>query len=290
MRETLSTFKPHGHEGANRAGVKSLPSLGPPPRLPVRDSQPLANPVQARFRPSTEAGTAVGTRRLVPERRLVKARVALSLLDAMRELDRPGEVLDDEDITITMPRRLGLSDVVDSQIRRYQQDARRNRRVPESEVRDLIRLVARRPDAGDLFHRVGRQLARKGRRPPLGGILPDRIRFAAARREARRQLQALFGRGFARSVGVPFQLEVLRPVLVDGDEGGGACSLVTGLSQAVVDRHASNAREVTHTSCRARGEARCLWSLAPQGEAGSEVEEAGSVGSTPSQPTRLGER
>src|SRR5688572_13059487 len=87
-----------------------------------------------------------------------QARVALALLEGLRDLDRPVEVLDDEDVTLTMPRRFGLSGVVDAQIRRYEREARHGRRVPAAEVEDLMRLATRRGDSEELFTRVGRSL------------------------------------------------------------------------------------------------------------------------------------
>jgi hypothetical protein len=77
--------------------------------------------------------------------------VALRLLEVMRGLDLPTEVLEDEDPTRTMPRRLGLSDVVDRQIRTLREDVRKGVRVSDEEVQGLIRLVVRRPDAEDVF-------------------------------------------------------------------------------------------------------------------------------------------
>jgi hypothetical protein len=112
--------------------------------------------------------------------------VALALLEALRDQDRPGEVLDDEDLTVTLPRRFGLSDVVDSQIRRYQEDARRTRRVPEGEVRDLIRLVSRRPDSEGLFRDVGRSLSESREGAGWRRALPRRAAYPRSLRAALR--------------------------------------------------------------------------------------------------------
>ena len=45
--------------------------------------------------------------------------IALILLESLRELDTPPEVIEDEAFNISLPRRLGLSDVIDGQMRRY---------------------------------------------------------------------------------------------------------------------------------------------------------------------------
>ena len=50
--------------------------------------------------------------------RRVKAVVALRLLEVMRDMDLPIELLGDENPKLTIPRRFGLSDVVERQIRK----------------------------------------------------------------------------------------------------------------------------------------------------------------------------
>ena len=77
----------------------------------------------------------------------VIAALAVALLEATRSHDRPDEVLEDEDITISMPRRLGLSGVVETQIQRYETAVREGRRLPLDEFVNLLKLVLRRPDA-----------------------------------------------------------------------------------------------------------------------------------------------
>lgn len=215
-------------------------------------------------RPGTSTTPVVRTRRSP------QARVALALLEALRDLDRPGEILDDENVTLTLPRRLGLSGVVDAQIRRYQQEARHGRRVPESEVQDLIRLVTRRPDAEELFHQVGRSLTAANGAPAWRAVLPRRVVVQMARRRIRRRLRALFG-GRMVSVGRgPFRIEAASSLLLDVDPDGGACALVTGLAQAVMEAYAGVSRPVVHATCMARGDGTCSWTLEerPAGEEG----------------------
>jgi len=192
-------------------------------------------------------------------KRRVQARVALALLEAMRDSDRPGEILDDENVTETLPRRFGLSGVVRSQIMRYEQEARRGRRVPQAEVVDLIRLVIRRPDADDLFFEVGRSLKAAGESPGWRRIFPARLAYAMARRQLARRLRTLFGGTLVRSAGAPFQIEAADAYLTIADPGGGACALVTGLAQAMLETAGRGPVTVGHPECRARGADRCLW-------------------------------
>jgi len=192
-------------------------------------------------------------------KRRIQARVALALLEAMRDSDRPGEILDDENVTETLPRRFGLSGVVRSQIMRYEQEARKGRRVPQAEVADLIRLVIRRPDADDLFFEVGRSLNTAGEAAGWRRIFPARLAYAMARRRVARRLHSLFGGPLVRSAGVPFQIEAADSCLMIADPGGGACALVTGLSQAMLETSGRGPVTVGHPECRARGAERCLW-------------------------------
>jgi hypothetical protein len=176
----------------------------------------------------------------------------------MRGLDRPQEVLEDEDPTRTMPRRLGLSDVVDRQIRTLGDDVRRKVRLADDEVQGLIRLVVRRPDAQAVFTQAGRLLA-EGGTPGWRRALPRRARFALARLRARRRLQSLFGRpmgGFGRG---PFVMEGRALFLIECDPGGAACHLLSGFCEDTIQQTLGGTARVTHTACQSRGDSLCKW-------------------------------
>ncbi len=187
--------------------------------------------------------------------------MALALLEAVRDLDQPGEVLDDENLTLTLPRRFGLSEVVESQIQRYRQEAKRGRRIPELEVQDLIRLVVRRPDAERVFHAVGRSLTSADGAPAWRRVLPDRLILELARKRIHRRLRVLFGGRFLSAPRGSFQLKAENELLVETDPEGDACAVVTGMSQAVVDAYWSTPRRVAHITCRGRGDESCRWEL-----------------------------
>ena len=188
----------------------------------------------------------------------MKALVALRLLEAMRAQDVPPELLEEEDTAVTLPRRLGLSDVVDRQIRSFRKDARRGVRLSDAEIQDLFRLVIRRPDGGDIFANVGRSLA--GR--PGGSwrrLLPRRMAMALARARVRRRLKSLFGRrigGFGRG---GFVIEGRSLLFIEADPGGEACALVTGLCEAAIEQATGRRAVVTHSLCQSRGDALCRW-------------------------------
>jgi len=188
----------------------------------------------------------------------VKALVALRLLEVMRDQDVPPELLEEEDTAVTLPRRLGLSDVVGRQIRSFREDVRKGVRLTDPEIRDLFRLVIRRPDAEEIFFRVGQSLAGEA-----GGgwrrALPKGIALALARTRVRRRLKTLFGRrvgGFGRG---SFSVEGRSLLFIEADPGGDACALVGGLCQAEMERASGRKAEVHHTLCQSRGDALCRW-------------------------------
>ena len=81
----------------------------------------------------------------------VAADVALALLEVIQQQDHPGEVFQDENVSETMPRRLGLSEVVDRQVRLQRENAKKGHRLTDAELTELIRLVLRRPDSPEIF-------------------------------------------------------------------------------------------------------------------------------------------
>lgn len=199
-----------------------------------------------------------------PSRPRVAPLFGLTLLESLRDLDLPEEILQDEDPSVTMPRRLGLSDVVDRQIRFYRDAVRQRTRMTDDQVRDLIRLVVRRPDAAELFHRAGRKLGERAAGGLLAGsgrFLPRALRFRAARRAAARGLNRLFGRrmgGFAHG---PFALEARGLLLLDGDPSGRACHFISGFCQAVVGRRLGPEYMVVHAQCQAHRDPLCRWTV-----------------------------
>src|ERR1700687_4351246 len=74
--------------------------------------------------------------------------VPLSLLEAVRSVDIPeGEDVDVEYVQEHRNKRLGLSDTVIAQIRRYKDALKRNQPIAIHEASGISRLIGRRPDA-----------------------------------------------------------------------------------------------------------------------------------------------
>lgn len=189
--------------------------------------------------------------------------VGLTLLEVIRRQDLPKEILEAEDPSITMPRRLGLSDVVDRQIRMYKDEVKRGGRMTDDEVGDLIRLVIRRPDSAEVLFRVGQLLAGEdgGAATRLGSLLPSALSFALARRAVARRLRKLFGRRMGTFTASPFTLEAGEHVLIRSDPGGDACHIVTGLAESLVQRYGGRGCRVAHDQCRGRKESTCRWTV-----------------------------
>lgn len=191
--------------------------------------------------------------------RRVQAVVALRLLEVMRDLDLPQEILDDDDPTRTMPRRFGLSDVVDRQIRTYKDDVRKRVRLADEEVQGLFRLVLRRPDGERVFHQAGRLLATGNRILGWRRVLPRRARLALARAQAARRLRRLFGRpigGFGRGA---FVIEGRALFFIECDPGGDACHLLSGFCQETIEQVLGSSARLAHTMCQSRGDPLCRW-------------------------------
>lgn len=194
------------------------------------------------------------------EERRVAALVGLSLLEVIRARDLPSEIIDSENPAETMPRRLGLTEAVEQQIRRFRREVRRRGRISDAEVAALFALVLRRPDAREVFFQAGELLA--GKDAPARGLgrwLPRALRFALARRYFRRRFRALFGRslgGFARG---PFALEAGNHFLLELEPGGKACALLSGFAQTILSRYLGQSVSVTHSSCAGVGQEICCW-------------------------------
>ena len=196
-----------------------------------------------------------------PTRRRVAAVFGLTLLEVIRAQDLPEEILQDEDPTVTMPRRLGLSDVVDRQIRQYREAVKKRRRMTDTEVIDLMRLVLRRPDSEEVFLKAGEALAGTGGSGPgrLARALSSGVTFRLARRRTSRRLRQLFGRRIGGFGSEPFALEGRSLIFYQSDPGGDACAFVTGLCQTILTAGVGEGVQVVHSPCQSRRDAQCRW-------------------------------
>ena len=153
--------------------------------------------------------------------------VPLSLLEAVREADRPDGEGEMEYAPEFLNKRLGTTDTVYAQIKRYSDAARRGQPVEEAEVIALARLIGRRPDAIELFRNAGTATARAAyaRLSSIkrGGVslLPRIIARPIARRQARKLLARYFGAVLKRT-GPSLQMDipVRAPVSAGANDAG----------------------------------------------------------------------
>jgi hypothetical protein len=196
----------------------------------------------------------------------VAAVLPLSLLESVRAHDRPGEILEDEDLTVSLLRRLGLKGVVLSQIQRYEQAHSAGRTVPVSDLTNLLQLVLRRPDAEAILRDTGRRVARSrfeglsGLTTTMLRIMPRSLTFVPLRRATRGLMRGISGSDKARVNGKPLVVQLdgspparLHPL---------GCVLYTGTLEEMVLLYTGAAATVLHDRCVARGDAVCEWRLA----------------------------
>lgn len=195
----------------------------------------------------------------------VSAAFPLALLESIRSHDRPGEVLEDEDLTISLPRRLGLTGVIETQIFRYEAAQKSGRAVPVDEVMSLIRLVMRRPDSEPILRETGQRMARwHFRRAPDTWTRmlhrgPARLGLYSARRAASRALRSLEIGEVATAK--PFVIRISGCATAQLDDTGIGCTLPTGVIEEQLLLSTGKPRRVRHTCCLARGDDVCEWEL-----------------------------
>jgi predicted hydrocarbon binding protein len=196
-----------------------------------------------------------------------RADLPLAILESVRHHDRPAEVLEDEDLSISLPRRLGLTGVVDSQIHRYREAQRRGERVSAAQVADLLRLVLRRPDSEPILREAGYAIARDhigkriSRPAAIGRFLPNGLRMRIAQRSLRRLLRRIGGGVPVRITRSPFRVEMDGPVTARVDRWAIACILYSAAIEHTVRHATGKTCHVEHDSCEARGDGTCSWTV-----------------------------
>jgi hypothetical protein len=188
----------------------------------------------------------------------------LSLLEAMRSLDRP--VADGVDTTNheTRARRLGLSSTVASQIERYRDLAKSNAALPAEEVASVFRLVARRADAELVLADAGRRAARHAARSAglpfrvLRRSAPRGLRSWLGLRDTIRLSRRVFGATLAMGTsGLEAEMERRSsPALSLGE---GACTFHGAALHELLRFLTGFEGALVHESCRGRGDAVCRW-------------------------------
>jgi hypothetical protein len=197
----------------------------------------------------------------------VLAALPLALLQSTRSHDRPGEVLEDEDLSVSLPRRLGLSGVIESQIRQYETAARGGKRVPADEFNNLLKLVLRRPDAEPILRETGARVAqRQFERVPawwltILRILPRAAILAAVRRATARLLKNMSGNPDVVVTGKPVLARMNQPQLALMEPAGSACVLYAAAFEEIASSYLAKKANVAQTHCATNGGGYCEWRL-----------------------------
>jgi predicted hydrocarbon binding protein len=190
----------------------------------------------------------------------------LLLLETMRDRDRPTEVLEDEDISLSLPRRLGLSEVVRVQIGRFEEEVRQRRPQSAAQVEDLVRLVIRRPDAEEIFHEAGRRVARRFWSERSSGfrrmirLLPRPLALIAAQRAANRMFGRLSGPTPLKFNRRPVLLRIERSLTARADPTCAACAFYSGALIQLLEQYTGRRYRVLHPDCGAgTNDGACEW-------------------------------
>lgn len=194
----------------------------------------------------------------------VDALLPLSLLEAVRDVDTPQGDFETEFVEELRTKRLGLSETVYAQIRRYAEAVRRKERTGSDEVVALARLIGRRPDAEAVFRAAGRFLAGEAYRTisPVARrlmlLLPSMVARPLALRHARRIATRYFNGTVSRR-GSTVILEVPTSVTIGSAPRSTGCAYYEAGLRELLRLLVNAAGAVEHVSCRARGEGQCTW-------------------------------
>lgn len=194
----------------------------------------------------------------------VDALLPLSFLEAVRNVDSPVEDFEAELVGDLRNKRLGLSDTVYMQIRRFNDAVKRGQRATYEESVGLARLLGRRPDAEAVFRAAGRHLATESYRTIgavarrmmriLPSFLARPLALSHSRRIARRYLQGRISR-----VGAHVYLEVAKSVTLDTAPRSVGCTYYEASLKELLRLLVSSVGAVEHVRCATRGEGTCSW-------------------------------
>lgn len=190
--------------------------------------------------------------------------VPLVLLEAVRSVDMPVGELEAEFVDELRTKRLGLSDTVLAQIRRYNEAVRRGHRLPFEEAAGIAKLIGRRPDAEAVFREAGRVLARQtyaritAPSRALIRLLPTMIARPIALGHVRRIGTRFLG-GSLRRVGATILLEVPNSPTRDAAPRQAGCAFYEAILRELMQLLVGGVGAVEHVRCASRGEGTCEW-------------------------------
>jgi predicted hydrocarbon binding protein len=196
--------------------------------------------------------------------RPVNARIPLSLLESIRRIDTPQDQADTEYVPELRNKRLGLSDTVYTQIRRYNDAMKRGQKIPFPEAEGLGTLIGRRPDSNELFRSAGEILANDvyhSLSPTTRGtvhLLPKFLSRPMALKHLTAIAEKYFGGTLAKN-GSFISLRVPESVTVNGSPKSGGCVFYEVALRELVRLFTGATVQVDHTQCTQKGEGVCEW-------------------------------
>jgi predicted hydrocarbon binding protein len=197
----------------------------------------------------------------------VDALLPLSLLEAVRSVDTPatpeGEY-DAELVAELRNKRLGLSDTIYTQIRRYTDAVKRNQRTAVAEAVALAKLIGRRADAEAVFRAAGRHLAREAYNAispftrELLHVLPSLLARPIAFRRAR-WVSERYLNGTLKRYGAFLLLEVPASITLDTAPKAVGCAFYEASLKELLRLLIGSTGAVEHVRCASRDEGTCEW-------------------------------
>ncbi len=194
----------------------------------------------------------------------VNSLLPLSFLEAVRNVDTPVEDFEAELVGELRNKRLGLSDTVYMQIRRFHEALKRGQRTGKEEAVGIARLLGRRADAEAVFRVAGRHLAGESYRTlgavsrrlmlVLPGLLSRPIALRNMRSVARQYLD-----GSVSRVGSAIYLEVPVSVTADAAPRSIGCTVYEAALKELLRLMVNGVGAVEHVRCAGRGEGACQW-------------------------------
>ena len=188
----------------------------------------------------------------------------LSLLEAVRTVDLPSGELETEFVHELRNKRLGLSDTVFAQIKRYTEAVKRSQRGPMDDAVALAKLIGRRPDAEAVFREAGRILARQSYRTisPLTRRMMRSLPAILSRPIALRHARRISGRylaGTVRRIGSTILLEVKESVTLEAAPKLAGCAYYEASLRELMKLLVGGVGAVEQVRCASRGEGTCEW-------------------------------
>lgn len=195
----------------------------------------------------------------------VNAIVPLSLLEAVRSVDIPeGEDVDVEYVQEHRNKRLGLSDTVIAQIRRYKEATKRHQPIAIDEAIGIARLIGRRSDAEGIFVRAGKIVADRiyqnisSTRRQIIHLLPGFLARPLAFRQVKKAGERYFGAS-VRRVGASIVFGVKESVTLESAPRALGCLYYESALREMLKLLVNGGGMIDHVRCREKGEDICEW-------------------------------